>query len=500
MALSRAQDLARQQGKQHIEPHHLLWGLLQEEEGRSALLLKLAGVDPASVCRSLAPMPLDSTAEPAEGELPLDATARSIFRDAAELARVLSEERTLASDQVLLALLRREEVLRSSLEGMGLIFNQLEQEVLKSQAPPLKLDEPLHLEEVPDQVSTARILDASANRAREALRVLEDYCRFALDDGFLTAALKGLRHALAEALEPLPSGLLLTARDTSADVGTQITTAREHERSDLLAVVQANWKRLQEALRTLEEFGKLHSRELGHAIEELRYRSYTLEKALFLGAQSRDRLADARLYVLVTASLCRVSLAGTIAEAAGGGADIIQLREKDLDDRALLQTAREMRQLTHKLGMLFIVNDRPDIALLARADGVHLGQEDMPLRDARRILGAEAIIGVSTHDIAQVRQAVLDGANYIGVGPTFPSATKSFAEFPGLDFVQQATAETSLPLFVLGGVTRTNLNQVLAAGARRVAVSHAVCQADDPRAAAAAFSQVLREAGHTDGH
>src|SRR4051794_10471359 len=105
------------------------------------------------------------------------------------------------------------------------------------------------------------------------------------------------------------------------------------------------------------------------------------------------------------------------------------MREKDLPDRELLERARQLRQWTRQAGVLFIVNDRPDIARLVEADGVHLGQDDLPVREARRILGPDALVGVSTHNLEQVRQAILDGASYLGVGPTFPSKTKEFREF-----------------------------------------------------------------------
>ncbi len=143
--------------------------------------------------------------------------------------------------------------------------------------------------------------------------------------------------------------------------------------------------------------------------------------------------------------------------------------------------------------MLFIVNDRPDIARLVEADGVHLGQDDLPVREARRILGPEALIGVSTHNLEQVRQAILDGASYLGVGPIFPSETKDFEDLAGPEFVRQAMAETTLPAFVLGGVNRDTIGAAVAAGARRVAVSAAVARADDPRAAAAALLAALPE-------
>ena len=143
--------------------------------------------------------------------------------------------------------------------------------------------------------------------------------------------------------------------------------------------------------------------------------------------------------------------------------------------------------------MLFIVNDRPDIARLVEADGVHLGQDDMPVQEARWILGSEALIGVSTHNLDQIRQAVRDGASYIGIGPVFPSRTKEFDEFPGLEFVRDASAETALPAFALGGITLDNVSEVLAAGAKRIAVSSPICRADEPKPVAAAFRRILDE-------
>jgi thiamine-phosphate pyrophosphorylase len=248
---------------------------------------------------------------------------------------------------------------------------------------------------------------------------------------------------------------------------------------------------LQEALRSLEEHGKIVAPRVGASLERLRYRTYTLERCLLLGTDARERLAEAKLYVLLTGALCTASLDWTIQEAAAGGARMFQLREKDLDDRALLERARNVRKWTTKAGALFIVNDRPDIARLADADGVHLGQEDMPVHEARRILGTDKLIGVSTHDIDQLRTAIRDGASYVGIGPTFPSETKEFTEFAGLDFVRQAAAETSLPAFVLGGVNANTIGAAVAAGAKRVAVSQAVCKADDPRVAAAALLKAL---------
>jgi thiamine-phosphate pyrophosphorylase len=332
-----------------------------------------------------------------------------------------------------------------------------------------------------EQIRLARILDAAANRAREALRVLEDYCRFTLDDAFLSGELKRLRHELADALAVLQSRHLLEARETERDVGRELTASGEESRQSLEAVLQANCKRLQEALRSLEEFGKVRSPELGRTLEKLRYQSYTLERAITLGGLAREQLADVRLCVLITESACAGPMDRIIQEAAAGGAGMIQLREKHLSDVQLLECARKVRQWTSQAGILFIVNDRPDIARLANADGVHLGQDDMPVMEARQILGPDLLIGVSTHSMDQVRQAVLDCASYIGVGPTFPSGTKDFVALPGLEFVREAMSETSLPAFAIGGIGLDNIDQVAAAGVHRVAVSQAICQGPNPR-------------------
>ena len=420
-----------------------------------------------------------------------DAAILQALRAARELAASLSSDRGVSSECLLVPLIRADEVLRCSLEEHGLVLAMLENTLATLAGPPLELDEPLELAELTEQVDAARALDASANRAREALRVAEDYCRFCLDDALLSGELKRLRHDLTAALASLPVGMLLEARETLRDVGTTLSTAAERERHSLREVAHANLKRLQEALRSLEEFGKLFGGDLGARLEELRYRSYTLERAILLGATARERLAGCTVQVLLTGSLCSAALDWTIAEAAAGGATVVQLREKKLTDRELLERARNVRRWTRQAGVLFIVNDRPDIARLAEADGVHLGQDDLPVKEARRIVGPDLLIGVSTHDVEQVRRAVLDGASYLGVGPTFPSGTKEFSELAGLEFVRQAVAETSLPLFVLGGINARTLPAAVAAGARRIAVSQAVCQAEDPRAAVAELVRLL---------
>jgi thiamine-phosphate pyrophosphorylase len=488
LALDRARQLAAIQQAAEVEPRHFLCGLLAEEEGKAAMLMTLAGADWPRLQTHLGlPIELDTSPPP---DLPLHPLLDVVMAEARELASVHGDEGSIATDHVLLALMTKVESLRQEMKTFGFDLERLQAEIVGVSSP-LVMEEPLELHEPTEEVDTARILDAGANRAREALRVLEDYTRFALADAFLSGQLKQLRHDLAQALSLLPASLLLEARDTLHDVGTAISTEQEWQRPSLHAVVQANAKRLQEALRSLEEFGKVVAIDFAQQIEKIRYQSYTLERAFVQGGTSRERLADAQLYVLVTDALCRASLVGTVKEAVLGGAQIIQLREKGIDDRTLLAHARDVREVTRSTGTLFIVNDRPDIARLVEADGVHLGQDDLPIQEARRILGPDALIGISTHNLDQVRRAILEGATYLGIGPTFPSQTKAFEAFAGLEFVKQALAETSLPAFAIGGIHLDNVAQVRTVGARRIAVSQAICAAADPRAVAQQLRRAL---------
>ncbi len=457
---------------------HLVLSLLDEEEGRPAILLERAGLSVAEVREKLTAVE-DSPDAPPETALFTTARSWSITH---------RHDPEFLTDAFLLAVLRADPAFERRAAGFGLDAARLEGILTGRRAPaaPTVAPEPEHALAVfatPDatgEIDAARVLDANFNRAREAARVLEDYCRFALDDQFLTQQVKELRHGLATAATKLPAELLLASRETLRDVGTAVSAPGEYDRRSPAQVAAVNLKRLQESLRSLEEFGKLFGTELGKALETLRYQAYTLERAVVAGGRARERLAAARLYLLLTGSQCAGALDWTIEQAALGGADVIQLREKSLSDRELIVRARDVRGWTRKAGVLLIINDRPDIARLVDADGVHMGQDDLSVKEARRIVGPDALLGVSTHTVEQVRQAVLDGADYLGVGPVFPSRTKHFDHFPGLAFVRAAVAETSLPAFALGGIAPENLGQVVAAGVRRVAVGAAVAAANDP--------------------
>jgi len=175
-----------------------------------------------------------------------------------------------------------------------------------------------------------------------------------------------------------------------------------------------------------------------------------------------------------------------------GGADALQLREKKMPDDEYLTLAGQLAQLCHAQDKLFIVNDRADIALAAGTDGVHLGQHDLPVAQARKVLPSQMIIGVSTHNIDQAKQALADGADYIGVGPVFATDTKPSAKPAGLDYVRQASDEIDLPQTAIGGINLDNLSQVIAAGAKAVAVCSAIISSDDPKRITGEFSKRLK--------
>ena len=318
-------------------------------------------------------------------------------------------------------------------------------------------------------MSHTRILDASANRAAEGLRVVEDYVRFVLDDAHLTELCKQLRHDLAASCAALPHADRCAARDTQHDVGTEISTAAEIQRTDAWDVCLASFERTKQSLRSLEEFSKVDSPELAGSFESQRYRLYTLEKAIGITRHCRSRLSNTNLCVLIDGKNTVAEFAAIVQQLVDVGVGMIQLRDDRLTDRQLVERAK----LLVATAPLAIVNNRPDIAAAANADGVHLGQDDLSVKAARTLLGPRKLIGVSTHSIEQARRAVLDGADYLGAGPTFPSTTKSFDQFPGLDYLREVAAEIRLPTFAIGGIQTENLPQVLEAGITRIAVSKA---------------------------
>jgi thiamine-phosphate pyrophosphorylase len=190
------------------------------------------------------------------------------------------------------------------------------------------------------------------------------------------------------------------------------------------------------------------------------------------------------LYILLDGRRSPGEFAELATSLIGAGAGVLQLRDKQMNDRDLLARGRLLREVTRHTRSLYIVNDRPDVALLSDADGVHVGQDELMVRDVRRLLGTDRLVGVSTHSIDQAEQAVRDGADYIGCGPTFASTTKQFDVFPGPEYLHEVASWIRIPAFAIGGITRDNVHVVTEAGFRRVAVGAAVVGAPVPAEAA----------------
>ncbi len=208
----------------------------------------------------------------------------------------------------------------------------------------------------------------------------------------------------------------------------------------------------------------------------------------------RDRLRGERLYV-ITPDLEPDTLVARTEQALVGGARIVQLRHKTLARARLLDLARELRRLTAAAGALLIVNDHLDIALLAGADGVHLGHEDLSVAAARRVAGSGLIIGATAAGIEPALAAARDGADYVGCGAAFPTPVKPGRRAIGPAAIAAVAAASPIPVFAIGGIDAANLDQLLAAGLRRVCVVRAVYESTDPRASASALAARLAAAG-----
>lgn len=336
-----------------------------------------------------------------------------------------------------------------------------------------------------------RLLDANLDRAREGLRVLEDWCRFGVNRQDLVVRLKDLRQRLGQC-HRLSYKM---ARHAASDEAAGLAHPAQMERRDPLAVVAANAGRVQEALRVLEEFGRTLDPPLAEEAARIRYALYDLEVECLrasgpAGPSRRERLARCSLY-LITSPV--PDLEGVVEAALTAGVGLVQYRPKQdpPTDLERLDQARALRRLCDRHGALFLLNDRLDLALAVEADGVHLGQSDLPVAEARRLLGPERLLGRSTHSVEQLRQAVLEGCDYVGVGPVFTTPSKPGRAAVGLAYVAAAARDCPIPWFAIGGIDGVNLADVQQAGASRVALIRAITDAGDPRAATQALLQQL---------
>lgn len=491
-SLERATQLAVSHGANSIDTNHMLWALWLDE-GNAAAVLSALGVRGEQI-----EIPFNSQTNQSLVSVETATMADAILLEARQFVRRFDPRSgELTSEHLLLALTVTDP---ARLRGLGITQERVIELIAPDHdtssvpvgpeyqlgcsetTPPPDQQEPDPTNESPtitrDQTTEIyRTIDAAANRVREGLRVVEDYVRFVLSDRIINQELKSCRHLLSQVLSQLNNEVLVRCRNTLGDTGTSASTPHEHQRSSLQSLTAANMKRVQEGLRTLEEFLKLIQPDASasSAIEQIRYQSYTIEKAIATTVAANNVLAGRVLYMLVTEKVCQRPWKDVVIDALAGGVGIVQLREKALPDEEIVRRGRWLRHETEKSGALFIMNDRPDLAAATDADGVHIGQSEVSVAAARQVLGPTGLIGVSTHNTDQARAAVLDGADYLGVGPVFPTNTKEFEEYAELAYVTQIAQCTSLPWFAIGGINGANVSQAMSAGATRIAVSAAIC-------------------------
>ncbi len=320
-----------------------------------------------------------------------------------------------------------------------------------------------------------RIIDANINRVSEGLRVLEDHARFLYLEQQITIRIKNLRHTTRKTVNCLYNDFL-SGRDSLSDIGLGLSQQSSLDNKESTKeLIIANFKRVQEGLRAVEENLKLVGQyEMSKIYERLRYESYSIEKAYYniQNINSERKLPNADLYCITAHEHSRGrSNIEVVQSLIKSGIKIIQYREKDKKKLQKYIECLRIRELTKSAGVTFIVNDDIDIAILVKADGVHIGQDDLPIERVRELVGEEMIIGVSTHSPVQAQAAVRGGADYIGVGPIFKTYTKKDVCDPvGLDYLDYVVRNIDIPFVAIGGIKAGNLRSVIERGAKCIAM------------------------------
>ena len=338
----------------------------------------------------------------------------------------------------------------------------------------------------------ARLIDANLDRAREGLRVVEDWCRFGLERDDLVISLKDWRQRLGK----LHREHYKQARSTATDPAAGLDHPAQLDRHSPRQVVEANCGRVQEALRVLEEYGRSVDAPLAAEAAAIRYGLYDLEVTCLRatgGNSRRNRLQDCQL-CLITAPC--PDLIERVTAALRSGVAMVQHRCKSGSDRSRLAEAKALAALCQDHGALLIINDRIDLALAVDADGVHLGQDDLPTEVARGLIGPDRLLGRSTHDLNQVAEANREDCDYLGLGPVNTTAVKPERPAIGAELVGQALAITQKPVFAIGGITQANLSQLTAVGCRRVAVIGAIMGSNTPAESSQSLLNSLSRLNH----
>ena len=334
-----------------------------------------------------------------------------------------------------------------------------------------------------------QIIDANLDRAREGLRVLEDWARFGLGKGNYVEKIKNFRQILGKHhLE-----VYKQSRNYIEDKCKGLTHQEQFNRKTSEEIISSNSARVQEALRVIEEFSRFHNHELSKISSEIRYEIYTIEIDLLSLSNcmnSEEILKENDLYVITDQ---KENLLEKIEEILIAGVRIIQYRFKTGTDKDHLQEAIQIKNLCKRYNSLFIVNDRLDIALACNADGLHLGQDDLDLKTARRLLGYSKIIGISANNEIDISNALKDGCDYIGIGPVFQTPTKKDKKPLGIEKIKTLTKDLNIPWFAIGGIKSNNISYLRSYGFKKVALVSQLMNSEDPKEEAI---MILKELSH----
>jgi len=319
-------------------------------------------------------------------------------------------------------------------------------------------------------------MDANINRGIEGIRVCEDIFRFSVKN-LLSSEFKNLRHKITEIISSISSGSLLAARDILHDEQKFVNTALEMKRESVKDIFRSNIRRAIEASRVIEEFSKSIHPDVAIGFQEIRFKLYDLEKRGWLLLEKNFMMDKFRfsLYAIIDSGFVPFEqMEETSKVLSGSGADIIQLRMKDFNDRDFLYTAEKISRVCRDNNILFIVNDRVDIAMLSDAHGIHLGQDDIPVQMAQSISGNRLITGIST--INAVEAADGSDADYIAVGPVFPTSSKdgSLLDGVGIKVIEEICKNTDKPVVAIGGISDQNAGLLMEAGVSSLSVISAL--------------------------
>ena len=334
-----------------------------------------------------------------------------------------------------------------------------------------------------------QIIDANLDRAREGLRVLEDWARFGLGKEKYVRRIKNFRQILGKShLE-----VYKQTRNHVDDKCKGLSHPEQIKRNTSEQIISSNAGRVQEALRVIEEFSRLHNHKLSKIASKIRYEIYTLEVELLSLSKFRkleEILRKNDLYVITDQ---KENLLEIIEEILIAGVKIIQHRFKMGTDKDHLQEAIQIKNLCKRYNSLFIINDRVDIALASNADGIHLGQEDLDLYTARKLLGYSKIIGISANNEIDISNALKEGCDYIGIGPVFETSTKKDKKPLGIEKIKTLTKDLNVPWFAIGGVKANNISYLKSNGLKKVALVSQLMNSEDPKEDAI---MILKELSH----